>query len=45
MLYREIIAFSSEIRMQPANTLGGRSVVCLSPNRGGTYNNRWDLKV
>jgi hypothetical protein len=43
MLYREIIAVSSEIHIRRINTLCGQNVGLLSVKPGGTYSNRWAL--
>jgi len=44
MLYREIIAVSSEIHTKHANTLCGQNVE-LNVKPGGTYSDRWALKI
>jgi len=45
MLYREIIAVCSEVRIQQASTLCGQDVECFIVKPGGTYNNHLALKV
>jgi hypothetical protein len=44
MLYREIIAVSSEIHTKHINTLCGQNVELLNVNPGGTYSNHGALK-
>jgi hypothetical protein len=45
MLYREIIAVCSEIRVKHINTLCGQNVGFLDVKSGGKYSNHWALKV
>ena len=44
MLYTEIIAVSSEIRIKHTNTLCGQNVELLNVKPGGTYSNHCALK-
>ena len=44
MLYREIIAVSSQIHTKHINTLCGQNVELLNVKSGGTYSDYWDLK-
>jgi hypothetical protein len=45
MLYREIIAASSEIHTKQINTLCGQNVEFLNAKPGGTYSDHWALKA
>jgi hypothetical protein len=45
MLCREIIAVCSEIHTKHINTLCGQNMALLNVKPGGTYSNRWNLKV
>jgi hypothetical protein len=45
MLYREIIAVCAEIHTKHINTLCGQHVEFVNVKPGGTYSNRWALKV
>jgi hypothetical protein len=44
MLFREIIAVSSEIHTKHINTLCGQKVELLNVKPGGIYSNHWALK-
>jgi len=41
MLYREIIAFCSEIHTKHINTVCGQNVKFMSVKPGGTYSDHW----
>jgi len=41
MLYREIIAVSSEIHTKPINTLSGQNTEFVNVSAGGTYSDHW----
>jgi hypothetical protein len=43
MLYREIIAVCSEIRIKHTTTLFGQNVQIVNVKYGGTYSNRRDI--
>jgi hypothetical protein len=45
MLYREIIAVCSEIHTKHINTLCGQNVEFVNVTPGGTYSNRWVLRL
>jgi hypothetical protein len=45
MLYREIIAVSSQIQTKHINTLSGQNVEFVNAKRGGTYSNLEKLKI
>jgi len=45
MLYREIIAFCSQIHTKLLNTTVGHNVEFLNVKPGGTYSNHWAVKV
>jgi len=45
MLYREIIAVCSQIHTKHINKLCGQNVEFLKVKPGGTYSDRWVLKV
>jgi hypothetical protein len=45
MLYREIIAVSSEIHTKHINTLCGQNVEFVNVKPGGTYSNHWAWRV
>jgi len=44
MLYREIIAFCSQIHTKHINTMCEQNVELLNVKTGGTYSNHWALK-
>jgi len=44
MLYREIIAVSSQIHTKYINTLCGQNVELLNVKTGGIYRNHWALE-
>ena len=44
MLYREIIAVSSQIHTKHINTLCGQNAELLSVKPGGIYSNHWAAK-
>ena len=44
MLYREIIAFYSQIHTKHINTLCGQNVELLNVKFDGTYSDHWDVK-
>jgi hypothetical protein len=43
MLYREIVAVSSQIHTKHINTLCGQNAELLKVKHGGTYSDRWAL--
>ena len=43
MLYREIMAFCSEIHTKHINTLYGQNEELLNVKTGDTYRNHWGL--
>ena len=45
MIYREIIAFGSEIHTKHINILCGQNVELLNVKPGGTYSDHWALEV
>jgi hypothetical protein len=45
MLYSEIIAVFPQIHTKHINTQCGQNVKLLNVKPGGTYSNRWALKV
>jgi hypothetical protein len=44
MLYREIIAVSSEIHTRHIHTLCGQNLEFVNVKPGGTYNYHWDIE-
>jgi len=44
MLYREIIAVSSQIHTKRINTLCGQNTEFLNVKAGGTYSDHWALE-
>jgi len=44
MLYREIIAVCSEIRIKHINTVCGQNVELLNVKTGGIYSDHWAVK-
>jgi hypothetical protein len=45
MLYRDIIAVSSQIHTKHINTLCGQNVELLNVKLGSTYSDHWAIKV